>query len=91
MGRLEAFDPPARRRLPRTRWGLGRETRADPEKEAKVVDTLEDTPFYSRSILSLGLLNAPVTAMHESLSLRRFDKGLVQLLLPFRMPRRRGG
>jgi carotenoid 1,2-hydratase len=30
-----------------------------------------------------------VTAMHESLSLRRFGARWVQALLPWRMPRRR--
>ena len=89
-GRLEEFDPSPRLRLPRTLWGLARETRGDPGRGAKVIETLEDTPFYSRSMLSLGLQDAEVTAMHESLSLHRFDTGLVQLMLPFRMPRRGG-
>jgi carotenoid 1,2-hydratase len=31
-----------------------------------------------------------VTAMHESLSLDRFDSRWVQTLLPFRMPRLKG-
>ena len=87
-GRIEDFEAPPRVRLPGTLWGLGRETRADPAGGAKVVETLEDTPFYARSILSLNLLEPTVIAMHEGLSLDRFDKRLVQMMLPFRMPRR---
>ena len=50
--------------------------------------TLEDTPFYTRSLLSARLLGERVAAVHESLSLDRFRTGWVQMLLPFRMPRR---
>ena len=89
-GGIEDFEAPPRAGLPGTLWGLGRETRADRAGGAKVIETLEDTPFYSRSMLSLDLIEPAVVAMHEGLSLDRFDKRLVQMLLPFRMPRRGG-
>ncbi|MDJ0943140.1 MAG: carotenoid 1,2-hydratase [Kiloniellales bacterium] len=89
-GKIEDFEVPPRVRLPGTLWGLGRETRADPSGGAEVIKTLEDTPFYSRSMLSLDLIEPAVLAMHEGLSLDRFDKRLVQMMLPFRMPRRGG-
>jgi len=87
-GAIAPFQAPERAVLPGTLWGISRETRATGEGTAKVVATLEDTPFYARSQVSLDLLEPAVPAMHESLSLDRFDSRWVQLLLPFRMPRR---
>jgi carotenoid 1,2-hydratase len=78
--------PPAARLTP-TVWGLKREARADPDRAATLVKTLEDAPFYARSIIDTHLLGQRTTAMHESLSLDRFRQPWVQLLLPFRMPR----
>jgi carotenoid 1,2-hydratase len=72
--------------LPATRWRVPRATRS--EGAAHVVRTLEDTPFYSRSVLETRLGGHAVTAMHESLSLDRFRAPLVQAMLPFRVPRR---
>ena len=54
---------------------------------AQVLQTLTDAPFYARSLLRARWLGEPVTAMHESLSLTRFDTRWVQAMLPFRMPR----
>ena len=51
-------------------------------------ETLEDSPFYARSVVSASLLGERADAVHESLSLDRFRAGWVRLLLPFRMPRR---
>jgi len=73
--------------LPPTGWRLKRETRADPGQIAHVVQTLEDAPFYSRSLLDTALLGARAPAIHESLSLKRFSSPWVQWMLPFRMPR----
>ncbi len=70
-------------------WRMGRCTRADKGSEATVLRTLEDTPFYARSLLRTTLAGETVTAVHESLSLERFQQRWVQTLLPFRMPRRR--
>jgi carotenoid 1,2-hydratase len=52
------------------------------------LQTLEDGPFYVRSLLRSQVLGQSVLAMHESLSLQRFSAGWVQMMLPFRMPRR---
>jgi carotenoid 1,2-hydratase len=52
-----------------------------------VVQTLEDAPFYARSVVASQLQGESVNAVHESLSLDRFRSGWVQVLLPFRMPR----
>ena len=56
----------------------------------QVVKTYEDTPFYTRSQLTLPTHNGSAQVMHESLDLKRFGSRWVQTLLPFRMPRRSG-
>ncbi len=73
--------------LPETKWRVPRRTRAE-DGAAQVRRTLEDTPFYSRSLISTRFDGAPLDWVHESLSLDRFAHPLVRLMLPFRMPRR---
>jgi carotenoid 1,2-hydratase len=73
--------------LPTTGWRLRRETRADAGQVAHVVQTLEDAPFYSRTLLDTALLGERGPAIHESLSLNRFRSPWIQWMLPFRMPR----
>jgi len=74
--------------LPPTRWWrMPRETRAAPG-DARILSTLEDAPFYSRSVLASRVLGESVTGIHESLSMDRFTHPIVQMMLPFRMPRR---
>jgi carotenoid 1,2-hydratase len=87
-GSSQPFDPPPRCRLPRSLWGLARAQRNDEGTSVRVLETLEDTPFYVRSVLTGTLLGEPVTAVHETLHLRRLVSLPVQLMLPFRMPRR---
>ncbi|MCA9692903.1 MAG: carotenoid 1,2-hydratase [Myxococcales bacterium] len=70
--------------LPSTRWGVGRSLRSDPGATPILQRTLEDTPFYSRSLIETQLLGRACTTVHESLSLRRFAARWVQLLLPFK-------
>jgi carotenoid 1,2-hydratase len=91
MGQVKPIMAPPRVTLPASRvWRIGRGTRHDIDAEvpARVVKTLEDTPFYVRSLVSSRIKGTEVTAMHESLSLDRFRSPVVQLMLPFRMPRR---
>ena len=87
-GEVEAFTPPPVAELPRTGWRVGRRTRADAGFAPRVRRTLEDTPFYSRSVLETRIEGEDVVAMHEGLSLSRFGAPWVQAMLPFRMPRR---
>lgn len=86
-GTAEPFDPPVERSLGRTRWGIARHARADRQADPRVVRTLEDAPFYARSVLSTSLLGSPVHAMHESVDLDRFASSWVRFLIPFRMRR----
>lgn len=85
-GEMQSFDAPALQRLPRTPWRVDRSARS--EAGARVVQTLEDSPFYARSVIATTLLGEHATLMHESLSLDRFKMPVVQAMLPFRMPRR---
>jgi carotenoid 1,2-hydratase len=84
-GGLTPFAAPAPYALPKTAWRLPRTTRSD--AAARVETTLEDTPFYARSVISTVLGGEPATGVHESLSLSRFTNPVVQMMLPFRMPR----
>jgi carotenoid 1,2-hydratase len=84
-GSLERIPVPPEHALPGTGWRVARPCRAD--DTPAVARTLEDTPFYSRSLLrDADAPDGPLT-MHESLDLRRFRSGWVRFLLPFRMPR----
>ncbi len=65
-------------------WRMPRPARG--EDGMTVARTLEDTPFYSRSVLSSDGSGRWDT-VHESLDLDRFASSWVQFLLPFRMPR----
>jgi carotenoid 1,2-hydratase len=85
-GTVCPFEPAAARALPLTRWRVLRRLRAD--AGGVVRRTLEDTPFYARSLLECRLEGQPVQAMHETLDVRRLARPLVQAMLPVRMPRR---
>jgi carotenoid 1,2-hydratase len=90
-GGVDAVDLPARRPLSRTAWGISRAMRAEAAAGSPgpgVVRTLEDTPFYARSLVRANLCGQPVEAMHETLSATRFASPVVQAMLPWRMPRR---
>jgi carotenoid 1,2-hydratase len=88
QGQAEKFVVPPLVDLAATPWRLARSTRSDRPLDAKVVQTLEDSPFYARSILQTHLLGEAAVAVHESLSLVRWAQPVVQAMLPFRMPRR---
>jgi carotenoid 1,2-hydratase len=72
--------------LPLSLWRLPRATRAD--SAAVRCATVEDTPFYARSLVGSSLYGETARAMHETLSLDRFRSPIVRAMLPFRMPRR---
>ena len=75
-------------KLPPTRyWRIGRKTRTAQGIQINKLQTLEDTPFYSRSRFVEHNSGEISHTVHESLDLQRFDKAWVRTLLPFRMPR----
>lgn len=73
------------RELGRGLWGVSRPVRST--GATAIQRNLEDTPFYTRSLLRVEANRSHYVAVHESLSLDRFRRGWVRTLLPFRMPR----
>ena len=82
--RAIATAPPGKD-LPRTSWGIRRRARS--EGAVVVRQSLENTPFYARSLLELGWMGQRVPAVHETLSIPRLEAPWVRMLLPARMPR----
>lgn len=76
---------PAPCELPRGIWRVERTARSD--APLVVARSLEDTPFYTRSLLRTAERGGGNVMVHESLDMRRFRKAWVRTLLPFRMPR----
>jgi carotenoid 1,2-hydratase len=87
-GSYKAFTAPKRHRLPASAWRIARGMCSDPETSPEVITTLEDTPFYVRSLVGAQLLGEKVTAVHESLDIPRLVSLPVRMMLPWRMPRR---
>lgn len=65
------------------RWAVARATRSE-DGRASILATLEDSPFYVRSLVQARWQGEQVRAVHESLDLRRFRSSWVRFLLPFR-------
>jgi carotenoid 1,2-hydratase len=84
-GIVKPRNVPAHHALKRGLWGMERTVPS--ENAPRLISTLEDAPFYMRSLVELTLDGAACTAFHESLSLARFRHPVVQMMLPFRMPR----
>jgi carotenoid 1,2-hydratase len=86
-GEAREFAPPPVQDLAGTLWRVARRTRADEGFLPRVIKTLEDAPFYARSHITTKIGGVESEAIHESLSLDRFARNWVRVLLPFRMPR----
>jgi carotenoid 1,2-hydratase len=71
--------------LRRSGWGVPRQVQWDSPPELS--RTLEDTPFYARSLLAVQGAAGLAHGVHEALCLDRFRRAWVRSLLPFRMPR----
>jgi len=89
-GSIKHINPDPVQDLPPTGWRVSRSTRAPAERPARLLRTLEDTPFYSRSVLGFERDGEMRSAINESVDLDRFAARWVQMLLPFKMPRRAG-
>jgi carotenoid 1,2-hydratase len=73
-------------------WKVARSARLPDAADAgqapvTIERTFEDTPFYTRSLLSIPMHGQRIPAMHESLDAQMLRRPWVQSLLPFRMPR----
>jgi carotenoid 1,2-hydratase len=89
-GNVSPFEAPPHAPLPSSRWRIQRGTRSDSGSVPRIRESLEDGPFYARSLLDTRLRGITVPAVHESLDLDRFRSPWIQWMLPFRMPRRSG-
>ncbi len=71
-----------------TGWQLPVRARGDLQAPSpRLLQSLEDTPFYGRHLVQTTLLGEPVTGVTEIVDLERFQRRWVQALLPFRMRR----
>ena len=86
-GTIDHFEPPPRQALPKTIWGIRGHMRNQSSKGLEVVQVLENTPFYTRSVLNSELLGEKVLSFHETLSVPKLTLTSTQLMLPWRMPR----
>ena len=88
QGRVEEVEAPPFQRIAWTFWAMPRRVRGEAADPPRLVRTLEDAPFYTRSQL-LGLYGGePAEIVHESLSGSRLRSPIVKRMLPYRMPRR---
>lgn len=85
-GTLHSLPMPAPHDLGKAFWRMPRPARSDAPMSN--LRSLEDAPFYTRSLYDTVIDGEPVRAFHESLSLDRFTHPIVQAMLPFKMPRR---
>ena len=86
-GDVQTIQPPPRKRLPSTFWRMPRTLRSETLDPPRLRRTLEDTPFYTRSLIEGRYGGEPAKIVHESLSLDRLRVPIVRAMLPFRMPR----
>lgn len=86
-GKSQAIPMPKNIELGTAFWRMKRPAHADHAVEN--IKTLEDAPFYTRSLFHTEIDDENVPVFHESLSLDRFTNPVIQKMLPFKMPRRR--
>lgn len=86
-GEARELDGLRSRSFGRTGWGLTRSMAVDAGTSPRLVRSLEDTPFYARTLAGASLGGRRATVVHEQLSLDRFQRSWVRFLLPFRMRR----
>jgi carotenoid 1,2-hydratase len=87
-GTIDHFEAPPRQALPKTFWGIRGHMRNPNSETLAVHKMLENTPFYTRSVLNSELLGEKVLSFHETLSVPKLISTSTQLMLPWRMPRK---
>ena len=89
-GEVEEIEPPPFHDLRRTFWLMPRRVRGEAGAPPRLVRTLEDAPFYSRSAMEGMYGGERANIVHESLSASRLRSPVIKRMLPYRMPRRAG-
>ncbi len=87
-GTVQEIPGPPLTPLPRSRWLVARETRADPGTQPKVLKNLLDAPFYVRSMVETMIDGHKSLGVHEALDLDRFASPLIKPMLACKVPRR---
>ncbi len=88
-GTIKQLDTPSIVRIPRSLWGVKRETRADDGYKPEQVKHMLDTPFYTRSAIRTKLFGNETVGIHEALDLNRFSLKILKPMLALRIPRRK--
>lgn len=86
-GMPQPIDAPPLTPYGRTAWQLPLIARSDAGAPARLLETWEDGPFYARCLIRHRVHGRLLRSVHETVSLERFAKPVVQAMLPFRMPR----
>ena len=89
-GGVTEIVPPPLTKLPRTLWGISRETRCDPGARPRQTMQMLEAPFYNRCLVETVIDGETVTGVHEALDLVRFRSPFIKPILAFRVPRRAG-
>lgn len=89
-GGATPFEAPPCQPVKRGFWGVRRTIPCDPGHAPSLERTLEDGPFYNRSIIRTRLDGQDARMMHEGFSGDRFGSNIVRMMIPYRMPRRQG-
>jgi carotenoid 1,2-hydratase len=89
-GTVAQIEPPPATALPRTLWGIRRDTRCDPGQRPRQTMQMLEAPFYSRCLVETVLQGETVTGVHEALDLTRFRSPLIKAMVAVRVPRRAG-
>ena len=87
-GTIEPRPEPPRVDLRRGLWGVGRRVWSEQSDGTRLVQAMEDAPFYTRNAVEVTLGGHRLPGVHETLDLDRFASPWVRTLLPYRMPRR---
>ncbi|MET1414826.1 carotenoid 1,2-hydratase [Roseibium sp. HPY-6] len=83
----ETIELPPRTCLPRGAWGIRGNIHCDEAASPSRSRRLEDTPFYTRSLVETTLEGERLNMVHETLDCTRLANPFVRMMLPFRMPR----
>lgn len=78
------------RRVPleRAAWGFAREALVDQRRGSRTVQSYEDGPFYTRSLVQTRIGGDEVLAMHETLAAHRLRRAWVRYCAAYRMRER---
>lgn len=86
-GAAKRFTAPPECALPAGFWRLPRKVGCEPGASPALLQSFEDAPFYTRSLVETKILGERVMAVHEMLDLDRFDTPWMRMMLPVRAPR----